>query len=371
VGYRVVVRRVVGARHGRPLYSDALGELTELTDDHLTVVTARGPLRVPLTEVARAKRVPPRPATPAGGGSGRQPPTAQREPRPPTAQRAPQPPTAERTPRPPAAEREPQPPGADCRPQPPGPRSAEIAALELAANEAWPAPDHERLGDWLLRAAGGWTGRGNSALPVGDPGRPLDSAIDAVQDWYAARGLPPKINVPLPLAAPVNAALDARGWHTSPRVLVQTTPLADLQAATAGAGRPPVRLSEAPSKAWLDLAAGRKGEVPAAGIHILTAVRQVRFAEVYGDDGELSAIARGTVTGAGRYFGIFLVEVVPAARRRGLARQVIGALAEWAGRLGATTAFLQVEAHNAAARALYERLGFTTHHEYVNRTAPL
>lgn len=344
VGYRVVVRRVVGARHGRPLYSDALGELTELTDDHLTVVTARGPLRVPLTEVARAKRVPPRPATPTGVGSERQPPTAQRAPRPPTAQRG---------------------------PQASGPRSAEIAALELAANEAWPAPDHERLGDWLLRAAGGWTGRGNSALPVGDPGRPLDSAIEVVQEWYAARGLPPKINVPLPLAAPVNAALDARGWHTSPPVLVQTAPLADLQAATAGAGRAPVRLSETPSKAWLDLAAGRKGEVPAAGIHILTAVRQVRFAEVYGDDGELSAIARGTVTGASRYFGIFLVEVVPAARRRGLARQVIGALAEWAGRLGATTAFLQVEAHNAAARALYERLGFTTHHEYVNRTAPL
>jgi ribosomal protein S18 acetylase RimI-like enzyme len=303
---------LVGTRHDRPLYSDALGELAELTDSHLTIVTERGPLRVPLSEIARAKRVP-----------------ARRR-----------------------------------------PRAAEVAALELAANEAWPAPDQGRLGRWLLRAAGGWTGRGNTALPVGDPGRPLDEAIEAVREWYAPRGLPAKINVPMPFAAPVNALLDEQGWHTNPVTLVQTAPVAGLLAAAPRDGLPPVRLSETPSRAWLDVVAGRKGELPDAAIHLLTAVREVRFAEVYGDGGELLAIARGTVTGDGRYFGVFLVEVVPAARRRGLARHVISALAEWAGELGASTAFLQVEERNEVAVALYERLGFTTHHHYLTRTAP-
>jgi ribosomal protein S18 acetylase RimI-like enzyme len=318
---------VVGARHGRPLFSDALGELTELTDSHLTIVTERGPLRVPLAEVARAKRVPARPKALAGADSDK----------------------LHRL----------------------RPHSAEIIALELAANEAWPAPDQDRLGDWPLRAAGGWTGRGNTALAVGDPGRSLDEAIDAVRGWYAARGLPPKINVPMPLAAPVNAILDIQGWHTNPPTLVQAAPLAGLLAATAPpADLPPVRLSGSPSQAWLDVVAGRKGTLPDAAIHLLTAVREVRFAEVYRDSGALLAIARGTVTGAGRYFGIFLVDVVAEARRRGLARQVIGALAQWAGQLGATTAFLQVEEHNTAAVALYGRLGFTTHHRYLTRTAP-
>jgi ribosomal protein S18 acetylase RimI-like enzyme len=317
---------VVGVRHDRPLFSDALGELTELTDSHLTIVTERGPLRVPLAEVTRAKRVPPRRKALAEADSDKL-----------------------------------------HRRRPP---AAEIIALELAANEAWPAPDQDRLGDWPLRASGGWTGRGNTALAVGDPGRPLDEAIGAVRDWYAARGLPPKINVPMPLAAPVNATLDRQGWHTNPPTLVQAAPLAGLLAATAPRpGLPAVRLSGTPSRAWLDVVAGRKGALPDAAIHLLTAVREVRFAELYAD-GALLAIARGTVTGAGRYFGIFLVEVVPEARRRGLARHVIGALAGWAGQLGATTAFLQVEEHNTAAVALYERLGFTTHHRYLTRTAP-
>src|SRR6202034_4941745 len=71
-----------------------------------------------------------------------------------------------------------------------------IAAIERAAALHWQAPDTERLGDWLLRASAGFTGRANSALPVGDPGKPLPEAVAAVTDWYRRRGLPPMIAVP-------------------------------------------------------------------------------------------------------------------------------------------------------------------------------
>ena len=53
-----------------------------------------------------------------------------------------------------------------------------------------------RLGSWLLRADGGFTGRANSALPLGDPGLPLAGAVDEVEAWYRARGLPPMIVIP-------------------------------------------------------------------------------------------------------------------------------------------------------------------------------
>ncbi|WP_320066383.1 GNAT family N-acetyltransferase [Micromonospora sp. RTGN7] len=351
VGHRIVVRRIVGIREGRPLFSDALGELVELTETHLTLSTAQGRLQVAVGEVHRAKRVPP----------------ARR------------------------------------------PTAAAVVALELAADEAWPAPTRSRLGGWLLRSAEGWTGRANSALPVGDPDRPLPAALDAVERWYADHGQPALVNTPLPLATPVGIELDARGWGTRPPTLVQTVPLATLRAARAGTppGRtgtprvltdpsrdhddrppagaeppaaggeptrgaaepPPVELVAAPSDNWLAIAAGRKGSLPDAARHVLTAVDRIRFAQVYAD-GELIAIGRGTVTGQGRWLGVTLVEVLPHARRQGLATRVVCALADWGAALGATDAFLQVEQRNTPAVVLYRALGFTTHHTYLTRVAP-
>lgn len=329
VGHRIVVRRIVGIREGRTLFSDALGELVELSETHITLSTDAGPLRVPVAEVHRAKRVPP----------------ARR------------------------------------------PTAAAVVALELAADEAWPAPVRGQLGDWRLRWADGWTGRANSALPVGDPDRPLPAALDAVQRWYAERGGTALVNTPLPLAAPVGAELDARGWTARPPVLVQTVPLRALaappDAAPADApppdadapppagpdGTPPVTLADAPDDDWLAIAAGRKGGLPDAARHVLTAVDRVRFAELR-VDGRLFAVGRGTVTGEGRWLGVSLLEVLPEARRRGFAAAVVRALAGWGAAEGATRAFLQVEQSNTGAVELYRRLGFTTHHTYLTRVAP-
>ncbi|ADL48826.1 GNAT family N-acetyltransferase [Micromonospora aurantiaca (nom. illeg.)] len=328
VGHRIVVRRIVGIREGRTLFSDALGELVELSETHITLSTDAGPLRVPVAEVHRAKRVPP----------------ARR------------------------------------------PTAAAVVALELAADEAWPAPVRGRLGDWRLRWADGWTGRANSALPVGDPDRPLPAALDAVQRWYAERGGSALVNTPLPLAAPVGAELDARGWTSRPPVLVQTVPLRTLTVppavplptstplpadAPAGvpADVPPVTLTDAPADDWLAIAAGRKGGLPDAARQVLTGTPRVRFAELR-EDGRLLAVGRGTVTGAGRWLGVSLLETVPEARRRGLAATVVRALAGWGAAEGATHTFLQVEQSNSGAVALYRGLGFTTHHTYLTRVAP-
>jgi N-acetylglutamate synthase len=310
VGHRVVVRRFVGVGgSGRPIYSDLLGELTAADAEGLTVRTERGDEYLIATgDVAAAKRVGPRPT-----------------------------------------------------------RYSEIVALELVADEAWPAPVTERLGDWILRAAEGFTSRANSALPLGDPGLPTGEAIDACAAWYRDLDLTPRITVPLPLRRDIAAALAARGWYAQPVVHVQTL-LLGARSARAGPGIEEVGLEREPSAEFLRLARARKTSLPDAALRVLTGPAQVRFAEVRADDGRLLAMARGAVVRDWVHLG--LVEVVEAARRRGHARRVSLALMAWGRGLGAARAVLQVEEANGAAIALYRDLGFSTHHRYVTYALP-
>jgi GNAT superfamily N-acetyltransferase len=318
VGHRVVVRRIVGVSQDRPLFTDALGELVDLTETDLTIATDKGTLRVPLREVHRAKRVP-------------------------------------------AARR---------------PPASEVISLELAANEAWPAPTQARLGRWILRAAGNWTGRANSALAVGDPDRTLEAAIDGVVDWYADHGQQPLINAPMPLAAPVNAALDERGWGARPLTLVQTALIAPLlHSLPARHDLPPADLADAPSDDWFAMVARhkgaqREGTLPEAAVRILTGPPEVVFVHVHDGDGALIGVARGAVTDPDRWLGVSLVQSAPAARRQGLAQHMLRGLLQWGVQHGSHRAYLQVEERNAAAVTLYGKVGFTTHHTYLTREAP-
>ena len=99
----------------------------------------------------------------------------------------------------------------------PEPRNPRVEDLERAAALHWQAPETEPLGEWRLRAAAGFTGRANSALPVGDPGLPLAEAVTAVEAWYRRRTLPPMIVLPQGAAPdPLAGLLAERSWVPRP-----------------------------------------------------------------------------------------------------------------------------------------------------------
>jgi GNAT superfamily N-acetyltransferase len=148
------------------------------------------------------------------------------------------------------------------------------------------------------------------------------------------------------------------------------------QGSRALAGRPvlpagtTLDLAEDPDEAWL--AAYRYRGQPASPVarRVLTGTPVRVFASVRAPG--VVAVARGTVTrgAGGTWAGITAVDVDPAWRRRGLARALLGALADWARGAGADAAYLQVARDNAGAVALYESSGFTHHHRYAYRLAP-
>jgi N-acetylglutamate synthase len=220
-------------------------------------------------------------------------------------------------------------------------RTADIRNLEHAAAMAWPGLEQLWIDGWLLRFGRGSTRRANSAVPLNVSDR---ADVGPLIDWYAARG-----------AIPLVAAPD-RLLHLAPDVPTEAENLvmtADLPSAEPSGS---VAIAGAPDDEWLHL---YRREVP---VDVLKAVvgGEVAFATVPG-----AAVGRGAVTVAPegtRWVGLSAVHVVEEARRRGLAHDVCAALLAWGGQRGATRAYTQVLADNAAAIALFEAMGFMVHH---------
>ncbi len=240
--------------------------------------------------------------------------------------------------------------------------AASYEELARVSARAWRPVESERLGEWELRAASGFTRRANSVLPLGDPGRPLDEALTRVRDWYAARELPAYVQTATGAEGTQEllcADLEARGWEreVSARLHIGgLAPVGDLDADVAR-----VELSRSCDEAWLR----RYKRFGVPGPHVLKVLASgpsVWFASVPGSGDSPAAIGRCVVDG--RWAGFMAVEVDPAHRRQGLATAVMTALSRQALAEGASAAWLQVEDDNDGARSLYDGMGFAAHHAY-------
>lgn len=310
IGHRVVVRRRVVTPDDRERFSDVLGELVGLGESSLTVRRRDGELVVvDLVHVAAAKPVPPAAI-----------------------------------------------------------RRRSDRDVERIAALGWRGLEQTWLGGWLLRAGNGFTGRANSFLPLDPPDRPVADALTFVTEWYAERGLPPLAQVPLPLAGDLDDALAAAGWRAYNPTRFLCAPLAAMLATCpARADLPPVTHEAVPGAEWLSGYQYRGQPLPDGALSVLTNVAAPTFASVRDATG-LLGVGRGVVDEG--WLGVTAVTVAESARRRGLGRHLMRGLAEWGAGLGASQVYLQVAEENAPALAMYDELGFVTHHTYHYRIAP-
>jgi GNAT superfamily N-acetyltransferase len=265
------------------------------------------------------------------------------------------------------------------KPVPPRP-SARLRISDLDAERralaGWPASVAQPLGEWVLRASGGYSSRANSALAVGSPGMPLEDAAAAVRAFYTGQALPAWAQV-VP-DSDVHLGLQALGWTLArPGEADTVFQLTSVAQAVRAVRRllppvvPPVSVSSSVSRSWL---ADDEHAVSAdeSAREVLEGPDEVAFVSLAPDGraGRDQVIAKGRVSFADDWAGITNVWVSAEHRRRGLAVVVMGALLDWAAERGATTAYLQVRGDNPGALALDERLGFLTHHSYRYLAAP-
>jgi ribosomal protein S18 acetylase RimI-like enzyme len=221
------------------------------------------------------------------------------------------------------------------KPVPPRPSPRlRISAVEAQrrALALFPELRPEPLGNWLLRHSPTSTARrANSVLAVGPAG--AEDAYERVVAWYATRTGRP-IAAVLP-DSEEEALFRGHGWVLESDDADTLFQIGSVSGA--------LRSLTVPEDATYD----EEGD--------LVTVRLL--------DGSVE-LASGIAAYPDDWVGVRGIHVDPAHRRQGLGLAVMATLLEWGAERGARTAYLQVLGDNVAAIAMYERLGFVTHHTY-------
>lgn len=341
LGRRVSLRYRIADPAVTATLTDAVGEVTDVDAETVVVLTRRGPVRVPTNAVTAVREIPP------------------------------------------------------ARPK----RASLVAVtrLEALCAAGWPAVVDFPLGQWRLRAAGGFTGRANSCLAVGDPGRPLPDALAEVRSFAAAHGLPARVQVPE--GSPWHSSILGRGWHPDDshaagwRVAVLVSGITKVALSDSSPISGVAKITFADRSRWRVAAVEASGQAfAAAQEHVLTApdLTDVGFALAHADPGsarpgdgaarsapqaahsepEADLIGSVRLAIVDDHLYVTRLGVAEEHRRHGLATALMNSAYRWGAERGARWCVLQVASHNDAALALYRRLGFTTHHHYVYLVPP-
>ena len=241
------------------------------------------------------------------------------------------------------------------------PLSLRIAELENLSTQTWPALRIEELGKWQIRISDGVTYRANSVLvqgspPWGEPGVDIEEAIAQVEEIYAKAQLPAVFHCPLPLYQELKDHLIEKGWREKVGAAFLVS---DIEARSELAPMLEMKSVEllcesVPTPEFLAL----------HGDEILEPIMRAYPAHYISlrIDGKVVATARLAILGS--WSILTRLYVSQSHRRLGLAELLMKAAANISLDNGGDKISLQLDQSNAAAQALYEKLGFRVHHTY-------
>jgi len=216
---------------------------------------------------------------------------------------------------------------------------------------------------WLLRISPGKARRARSVNAHFGSTLPLETKIGYCERIYRERGLPVLFRM-TPFVRPQGLAdaLAARGYEAFDPTLVQVAPLE----------RPP----DARAADGVDIVTPTLDAFADAVAVLQEASREQRDAyyermvNTPQTSRALLAHAEGRVVGVGTIMledglaGVFSMATAPDMRKRGVASALLARLLAWAWEHGAAHAYLQVDARNNPALAVYQKFGFATAYTY-------
>lgn len=238
--------------------------------------------------------------------------------------------------------------------------------VEDAGLNASAPPEQRWLDGWLLRFNPGKAKRARCVNALAEGRLPLDERLALAEAAFAEHGLPLHLRItPFTRPADLDATLAARGWRRfdDTRVMVRR----DLPPPDpAGHALDP---QPVPAEAFAQVIGALRGSPPAqrdAHAHRLR-LSPVRYQGFVVRDGD-AVVACGQFAREADLVGLYDVFTAPPFRGRGLGRRLCAWMLDRAVAQGARHAYLQVDADNAAARAVYARLGFSDAYAYHYRT---
>lgn len=248
------------------------------------------------------------------------------------------------------------------------PVSCLLAEIEAAAVRSWPALETVALDGWLWRWASGGSQRANSVATLAFHGTDLDAAVRESERRYRAKGAACRFTISeVSEPCDLDARLAALGYDRGHDHVTMAKEIAAPDAASPGPPAHGVALSTDPTPEWLavylsGLTPDRRRVAPA----ILEGLPAHRSYFSCRRDG--AVVGSGLSIADDRLASVQCMATLERARRQGCARAILSAIEAWAAEQGCTYLYLQAEADNAAAIALYQGCGFRVAGRYHLRT---
>jgi len=232
--------------------------------------------------------------------------------------------------------------------------SDDVASIERATVAAVSPESLEESDGWLLPFDSGTIGRAKSAVPLRHA--VVDEAmVGKIEARYQAHGMPAVFRLATESCFDgLRLELVRCGYVPEKPTLVQIGSARRMRQVSS---QTPAETAEAPDAAWTALFLG-EGFDPVDGASRLQTLSRAR-GSVYASVRENGAVvAAGATAFSQGWASVHGMRTAPAKRGRGLAGRAMAGLAGAAIHCGMERVFLQVEAGNAAANALYRRAGF-------------